>query len=206
MAIITLTGPTCAGKTSVEAEMQLMGCGRAISHTTRKPRNGEFNGQHYHFVTESKYDEMQDDGKFIETVAFGGSRYALSATALLAAQAASENVVIVAEPCGASQIHTYCKVMKLSSFAVWIDCAPKIQAERWLVRMMGDLHSGKDGVIDPYSDRLATMLTDEAVWRERHWQGRPIHTDPLNFCFYNLSLRSDSGTPSELAAAILAAV
>lgn len=49
--------------------------GFSVSHTTRKPRPGEENGVHYHFVT---IDDMQagiKNGDFIETAVFSGNMY-----------------------------------------------------------------------------------------------------------------------------------
>ena len=40
--------------------------GISISHTTRDPRSGEINGQHYHFVTVPEFEELVAQHRFLE--------------------------------------------------------------------------------------------------------------------------------------------
>ncbi|VDK87299.1 unnamed protein product [Litomosoides sigmodontis] len=54
----------------------------AISHTTRKPRPGEVDGQNYWFVTEEKFKQMIKDNEFLEYATFGGNMYGTSKKAL----------------------------------------------------------------------------------------------------------------------------
>ena len=46
--------------------------------TTRSPRPGEVDGQHYHFVTQEKFKEMITDGAFIEHAQFSSNFYGTS--------------------------------------------------------------------------------------------------------------------------------
>jgi guanylate kinase len=52
--------------------------GFSVSHTTRKPRDGEVNGVHYHFVTQDIIHEAIKNGEFIETAVFSGNTYGTS--------------------------------------------------------------------------------------------------------------------------------
>merc|ERR1711907_519736 len=68
--ILVVFGPSGAGKgTLIKHLFEEFGksqVGFSVSHTTRKPRDGEENGVHYHFVKE---DQMRADiagGKFVE--------------------------------------------------------------------------------------------------------------------------------------------
>lgn len=192
--IITLTGPTCAGKTTVESELQRMGAHRAISHTTRLPRGGEINGQHYHFVTDEEYDRLEFGGSFIETVKLGSARYAMSELALLDAEQDNRHVAIVVEPSGAAQIHAFCRKLKLPSAAVWIDCCTKVQARRWVSRMTADMLVGKE-VVGAYAERLHLMLSQENSWRSDAGFAPDLYT---------LRLDSSAESPKELALKILA--
>ena len=49
--------------------------GFSVSHTTRKPRDGEENGVHYHFVTVEDMQAGIEKGDFIETAVFSGNMY-----------------------------------------------------------------------------------------------------------------------------------
>lgn len=195
MAIVTLTGPTCAGKTSIEAELKKLGFGAATSHTTRQPRAGEVSGQQYYFVSSAKFDYLEQGGEFIETVNFCGAKYAMSAIALGKAQAESKNVAIVVEPNGARQISQFCQSHGIECFQVWIDCDPKVQAERWIARMMHD-YATKIDTLGVYADRLAEMLGTETSWREEVFTSQS----------YDIVLDSTRDLPEKLARQIQAAV
>ena len=67
--LIIISGPSGAGKSTVvrnllrdcELPLQL-----SVSATTRPPRPGEVDGQHYHFLTESEFSRRRDAGDFLE--------------------------------------------------------------------------------------------------------------------------------------------
>ena len=69
------TGKTSLVKALRTAEPEIV---LSISHTTRPPRPGEVNGQHYHFVERSKFDEMHEAGAFLESAEIYGHRYGTS--------------------------------------------------------------------------------------------------------------------------------
>lgn len=66
-----ISAPSGAGKTSLVKEV-LKECGkkynlkRAITYTTRPPREGEIDGEHYHFVSIKEFKEKVDKDYFIE--------------------------------------------------------------------------------------------------------------------------------------------
>lgn len=47
----------------------------SVSHTTRKPRQGEQNGIHYHFVERENMKAAIENGEFLENAEFGGNLY-----------------------------------------------------------------------------------------------------------------------------------
>ena len=66
--LFIMSAPSGAGKTSllkalVEQEKDLR---VSISHTTRKPRPGEVEGVHYHFVGVPEFQRMVEAGAFLE--------------------------------------------------------------------------------------------------------------------------------------------
>jgi len=67
-SLFIIAAPSGGGKTSLvnallKHDPRLV---LSISHTTRAPRPGEIDGQHYHFVSEAEYDQMVNDGDFME--------------------------------------------------------------------------------------------------------------------------------------------
>ncbi len=48
----------------------------SVSATTRKPRPGEVEGRHYHFVDEAEFDRLEREGQLLESaVVHGRARY-----------------------------------------------------------------------------------------------------------------------------------
>ena len=73
-----VTGPSGAGKGTlirrlVEKRPDLE---VAVSATTRRRREGETGGRHYHYLSEEEFDERVAAGEFLEHVVFvSGHRY-----------------------------------------------------------------------------------------------------------------------------------
>ncbi|WP_392541910.1 guanylate kinase [Oryzobacter telluris] len=76
--LTVLAGPTAVGKGTLAAfvrehhpEVWL-----SVSATTRRPRPGEVDGVHYHFVDDAEFDRMAREGEFLEwAVVHGRARY-----------------------------------------------------------------------------------------------------------------------------------
>lgn len=200
MAVITLTGPTAAGKSTIEAQLRSMGCGVAISHTTRLMRSGEIDGKSYHFVSDVEYDRLKNSGAFIETIELGSRKYAMSKAALNKAVAEGQHVVIVVEPNGAGQIREYCFNNDIRAFSVWVDCGEKLQARRWVTRFVNDMVIGNE-VVGNYAERLHLMMTEESDWRTLARRGSIDQR-----WLYQFKVDSGLSTPQHLAEQILAAV
>lgn len=56
--------------------------GFSISHTTRAPRNGEGDGEHYHFVSRAEFESGLNNGEFVESATYGGNLYGTSKSAV----------------------------------------------------------------------------------------------------------------------------
>lgn len=76
--IIVLVSPSGGGKSTMKdrlmhdfPEMKF-----SVSATTRDPRPGEIDGEHYHFLSEAQFDEALEEDKFLEwEQVFSGTRY-----------------------------------------------------------------------------------------------------------------------------------
>lgn len=75
--LFVISGPSGAGKdTLVEALIRRVGRLRySISMTTREPRAGERDGEHYYFVTRAEFDRRLAAGALLETREYGGNLY-----------------------------------------------------------------------------------------------------------------------------------
>ena len=83
-AILILSSPSGAGKTSLARALVAKhdDVEITVSHTTRKQRQGEEEGVHYHFVDEATFTAMIDAGKFIEHATVFGNNYGTSVDAI----------------------------------------------------------------------------------------------------------------------------
>lgn len=63
-----VSAPSGAGKTSLVAALleRVEQVEVSVSHTTRKPRAGEVDGEHYHFVSAEEFLGMIEDGQLLE--------------------------------------------------------------------------------------------------------------------------------------------
>ncbi len=67
-SLFIVTAPSGAGKTSLVKALlaKTMGLEVSVSYTTRKPRPGEQNGVHYHFIDVPAFERMIAQGVFLE--------------------------------------------------------------------------------------------------------------------------------------------
>lgn len=168
--IITLTGPSCAGKTTLEEMLVARGFVRAISTTTRPKRAGEVNGESYYFVEQDAFRVMAAAGSFVETVEFGGNCYGLSVAEVVRLIDLGKPIVVVCEPTGQKQIAAWCAANNVEILPVFVDNPDQVIAERFLGRLANEIIEDRNGkqnsIIATYARRMKEMMTTEQAWRE----------------------------------------
>ncbi|MDT0596333.1 guanylate kinase [Glaciecola petra] len=88
--LFIVAAPSGAGKSSlISALIQRANEGHlfnpaqlSVSHTTRTPREGEEDGQHYHFVSKSSFEELIEADAFYEYAEVFGNYYGTSKSAI----------------------------------------------------------------------------------------------------------------------------
>ncbi len=76
--IIILVSPSGGGKSTIAKRLfeDFESLKFSVSATTRKPREGEQDGIHYHFLTPKEFEDHIEAGEFLEWEEFyGGKRY-----------------------------------------------------------------------------------------------------------------------------------
>lgn len=76
----------------------------SVSHTTRKPRPGEQDGVHYHFVTREAFEQGIASNNFLESAEVHGNLYGTSKQAVQDTLAANKVAVLDVDVQGARQI------------------------------------------------------------------------------------------------------
>lgn len=79
-SLIIISAPSGTGKTSIvsaltESDSQLS---LSVSHTTRRPRPNEVEGQDYYFVDRDIFQAMVNRGEFLESAEVYGNLYGTS--------------------------------------------------------------------------------------------------------------------------------
>jgi guanylate kinase len=104
--LFIVSAPSGAGKTSllkalVESTDRVC---VSVSHTTRAPRPGETDGQHYHFVDTATFERMVAAGEFVEHARVFDNHYGTSAAAVMSELVAGRDVVLEIDWQGARQV------------------------------------------------------------------------------------------------------
>ncbi|MDN2664535.1 guanylate kinase [Psychromonas sp. 14N.309.X.WAT.B.A12] len=76
----------------------------SISHTTRSPRPGEVNGEHYHFVSEIEFKQLIEENAFFEWAEVFGNYYGTSRVAIEESLAQGIDVMLDIDWQGARQV------------------------------------------------------------------------------------------------------
>lgn len=184
--IVTLTGPSCAGKSTLEALLVKRGLSKIISHTTRPKRAGEVDGQDYYFITPEEFKKLRDGKRFVEVVEFNGNSYAAAKDEFTTALDAGRPVVVVCEPQGRDEILGWAEIHEIPTLPVFVTNPSNVIAERFVQRYFGDfaLALGKPGegekLIKSATGRLDAMLGEEV-----HWRGALLHPYAITFGAFN---------------------
>ena len=84
--LFILSAPSGAGKSSLIKALLSQESARpmqvSVSHTTRNPRPGENNGEHYHFISVEKFKAQIAKNEFYEYAEVFGNYYGTSETAI----------------------------------------------------------------------------------------------------------------------------
>ena len=104
--LFVVAAPSGGGKSSmVNALLEREpGMRLSVSYTTRPPRPGEQDGVHYHFVDNTRFQELQAKGEFLESAYVHGNWYATSATWLRDQVVHGQDVLLEIDWQGARQV------------------------------------------------------------------------------------------------------
>lgn len=76
-SLVVVSGPGGVGKGTVVQRLRARrpDVAVSVSATTRAPRPGEVDGEHYHFLSDAAFDRLVEGNGFLEYAEFGGHRY-----------------------------------------------------------------------------------------------------------------------------------
>lgn len=115
--IFIVSAPAGTGKTTLVQRLvkEFPSIIASISFTTRKPREGEVPGVHYHFITEPEFEAKIAAADFLEYVKLYGTYYGTSLQWIKEQQQKGKHVVLVIDTQGAFQLKE-----KLTAISIFI--------------------------------------------------------------------------------------
>ncbi len=105
--LVVVAGPTAVGKGTVVARIREThpDVKFSISATTRPPRPGEVDGEHYLFVTEAEFDQLVETNQLLEwAVVHGQHRYGTPRGPIDAALNGGSSIILEIDIQGARQV------------------------------------------------------------------------------------------------------
>ena len=104
--LFIIAAPSGCGKTSLVKA--LLGSSSklsvSVSHTTRKPRKGEINGENYHFVSKERFGEMISNNDFVEFAEVFGNMYGTARSNIKEKLDANIDIILEIDWQGARQV------------------------------------------------------------------------------------------------------
>lgn len=102
---MVLSGPGGVGKSTIVQELKRRDHFYfSVSATTREPRPGEIDGEAYHFVSPSEFQNLIESEYFLEWADFAGARYGTPRQPVLDALSDGKDVLLEIEIEGARQV------------------------------------------------------------------------------------------------------
>ena len=104
--VFIISAPSGTGKgTIINRIFELReGTELSVSATTRKPREGEVDGKHYHFLTMEQFDDMIDNGQFLEYAEYAGNKYGTPLPPIIEKTGKGIHVILEIEVQGFKQV------------------------------------------------------------------------------------------------------
>lgn len=104
--LFIIAAPSGGGKTSLVNSLLKRDSSLAlsVSHTTRPARPAEIDGQHYHFVSGPEFEEMKENGEFLEHARVFDHHYGTSRNAVAQQLDQGRDVILDIDWQGAKQV------------------------------------------------------------------------------------------------------
>lgn len=170
--LVTLTAPTCSGKSYLLAHLTKLGFSQIVGTTTRDPRPGEYEGEDYFFITMDQSETMEAAGEFAEIAEFRGNRYGVTHAEMAKKLNSKRPPIVILEPGGLADYEKYCIKHDWDIFKVFVTVPEKLKLERLNARTVSDIYesptSARKKIIETHTSRLLSITGDERLWQTRN--------------------------------------
>jgi guanylate kinase len=189
--LVTITAPTCSGKSYLLNKLTAGGGGRIVSTTTRDSREGEVDGRDYHFITRQQSIKMEGNDEFFELIEFRGTRYGVTHTEMSDKILGEFAPIVILEPKGLEIYERKCIENGWDIFKIYLHTVERERINRLNKRTAEEVlanchaystrsklyYSSTDSVykeqyesvvpriIQTHTDRLLSITTEERRWQ-----------------------------------------
>ena len=181
--IVILSSPSGAGKTTLVKEISRRNNFKiSISHTTRKPRSNEIDGNDYYFVNETEFIKLIDEDKFLEYAKVFQHYYGSSKDVVFKMLSNGENVIFDIDWQGTQQI----KNQNLNYKLVTIFILPPSRDELYNRLLNRDKNDEKIA-----NERMAQFNDDVLHWKD---YDLTVINDDVENCYKKITnfIKSDN--------------
>lgn len=124
--MIVLAGASASGKTEVAKLLaKKYQIKKIVTTTTREKRKGEVDGVDYFFVSKKMFEQMIQDGKFVEYTLYNGNMYGSTKDQI------ANNKCVVIDPAG---LRSYIALNNPTIVTFYLECDEDTRAERMVSR------------------------------------------------------------------------
>lgn len=184
--LITLTSPSCAGKSylfNYIRDVAKLPC--LISTTTRARRFGEEEGIDYYFISQEESLELEKNDQFAELVTYNGARYGVT-RAEFEKKLSSGMAFLIVEPNGIDHYVKPALDAGAGHLKYYVHTDPEVRLKRFKERVERDITASIEFVehqsladnvrqtqqranktVSSHINRLISMLTEEMNWGEK---------------------------------------
>ncbi len=183
--LVTLTAPTCSGKSYLLAALRSIGFNAIVGTTTRAPRPGEVEGIDYYFISREESLRLEENCEFAELAEFRGNRYGVTHDEMTKKLMSREfPPIVILEPSGLEAYEKYCVKHDLGIFKVFVTVSEKTKIDRLVQRTASDLLEADDEdtitrIVKIHTDRLMSITGDERAWQTRNTWNAIVPGDNL---------------------------
>ncbi len=109
--VFIISAPSGSGKSTLVKRLMEKDLARkeqrlqfSVSFTTREPREGEVNGEHYHFISIDEFHRLKEADELLEYAEVFGNYYGTAREVLRKAEAEGKDLILDIDVQGASQL------------------------------------------------------------------------------------------------------
>lgn len=160
--LVTLTGPSCSGKTTLENHLIKNNIAKRLcGYTTREPRKGEIDGVDVNFVDFEEGKRLHSSPDTVQKLHFKGHYYGKTVQEIEALFSSASVAVCVIEPTGLKQLKDYAdKREDLTMLSYFVTTSTSQLIERMLTRV----REQEDCDVEYYAKRMRDLIIKEIYW------------------------------------------